>query len=511
MKKKESHEGVPGEEMLCENMLCENTLLQSIGLLEEELIQETEQCRLAWKEKPEAERQQLSWREEKRPDSRESRVEKKQEAKQRRLVWREKQEAGEKGTEKDGKIGIKGKRKWLAAAGFTFALLGGWLLWQAPGLQGGVWPGAGRLHQGQSVSGERPVLQWSEDFPAEQYFAYNGEADEEGSNSFYEEEKGGEQKNDEQKNSDYSFSDAPAYQWERYFSDRREEMEEKGWIPVLKEYPLFDCVARYWEAGSLYSLTFSWHKRGTFEDYKDISITAGFQEIKQIEDCIVVEIDEKGQIVSPSVTVTERDGISVVARGREKGDKTLTFQNQTGWYQIEGCWNNGYEELVDLLDWLWEHPLDFSAFPMEEGDQFEIVARKECPRAFQECLPDFSALGFTEAEAHVTLKNGEPYRFEGHYIGRVPEEVVLAGDYYEAEEWTEVHWCIATEPDVYEKQESIGELEDLTEEAALAQLEENRKLAFWWKGYLITVYINTDKQAAEDAWRVIRRQQEDSP
>ena len=56
-----------------------------------------------------------------------------------------------------------------------------------------------------------------------------------------------------------------------------------------------------------------------------------------------------------------------------------------------------------------------------------------------------------------------------------------------------------------------GSLVYLTEEAALAQLEENRKLAFWWKGYLITVYINTDKQAAEDAWRVIRRQQEDSP
>ena len=38
--------------------------------------------------------------------------------------------------------------------------------------------------------------------------------------------------------------------------------------------------------------------------------------------------------------------------------------------------------------------------------------------------------------------------------------------------------------------------------------EENRKLVFWWNGYLITVYINTDEKAAEDAWRVIRAQQE---
>ena len=84
----------------------------------------------------------------------------------------------------------------------------------------------------------------------------------------------------------------------------------------------------------------------------------------------------------------------------------------------------------------------------------------------------------------------------------------MAGDYYDEEEWTEVHWCITTEPNVYEKEESIGKLEDLTEEATLELLEENRKLVFWWNGYLITVYINADEKAAEDAWRVIRSQQE---
>ena len=130
-----------------------------------------------------------------------------------------------------------------------------------------------------------------------------------------------------------------------------------------------------------------------------------------------------------------------------------------------------------MLDWLWEHPVDFSRFPIEKGDQFEIVTRKEQPKAFVEWLPNFYALGFIEAEAHVVLKNGEPYNLEGHYIGRVAEEVVLAGDYYDEEEWTEVHWCITTEPNVYEKEESIGKLEDLTEEATLELLEENRKFA----------------------------------
>ncbi len=431
-------------------------LCDSIGLLEEELIRETEK---------------------------------------RRLLWKEKQEARPQRTERK-KPGVK----WMAAAGFALVMLGGmWLFWQAPGLKS-FWSERTNSHQEGSDSGERTVQQWSEGFPAERYFAYNEEAKVGSSGQESTEESSTDSLN--------SLSEAQGYRWERDFSGKREEMEENGWIPRLADYPLFSCTARYQEAGSLYSLTFSWHKRGAFEDYKDISITAGFQEIKEIEDCIVVEVDEEGQIVPPLVTVTERDGIPIVARGREKRDKTLTFQNQTGWYQIEGCWNNGYEELADLLDWLWEHPVDFSRFPIEKGDQFEIVTRKEQPKAFLEWLPNFYALGFTEAEAHVVLKNGEPYNLEGHYIGRVAEEVVLAGDYYDEEEWTEVHWCITTEPNVYEKEESIGKLEDLTEEATLELLEENRKLVFWWNGYLITVYINADEKAAEDAWRVIRSQQE---
>ncbi|MCX4317634.1 MAG: hypothetical protein OSJ52_13515, partial [Lachnospiraceae bacterium] len=65
-------------------------LCDSIGLLEEELIRETEK---------------------------------------RRLLWKEKQEARPQRTERK-KPGVK----WMAAAGFALVILGGvWLFWQAPG------------------------------------------------------------------------------------------------------------------------------------------------------------------------------------------------------------------------------------------------------------------------------------------------------------------------------------------------------------------------------------------
>ena len=35
-----------------------------------------------------------------------------------------------------------------------------------------------------------------------------------------------------------------------------------GVIPIIDDYPLFDCMVNYNEDGSINSLIFSWHKRG---------------------------------------------------------------------------------------------------------------------------------------------------------------------------------------------------------------------------------------------------------
>lgn len=108
----------------------------------------------------------------------------------------------------------------------------------------------------------------------------------------------------------------------------------------------------------------SWQRRDLegLENYSDISVMVGYEEIPEIQDCIFVELDENGNIVEPAVTVTERDGVKIIARGNEDRDKTITFQNEYGWYQISASWNDTYEDAVSLLDWFWEHPIDFDDF-----------------------------------------------------------------------------------------------------------------------------------------------------
>ena len=219
--------------------------------------------------------------------------------------------------------------KWVAAvAGLCLVLTGAYMLF----FHGSVWVNRGG----------HGVQQWSVSLAAKDYFKYNGAS------------KG----NDPFDKSDYQ----PPYVTTRFFSDEQEQLEHEGIIPVMENHPLFDCMAHYNEDGSLYSLVFSWQNRDDKESYSDLTITAGYQEVEQITDCVVVEVDENGTVLEPAVTVTERDGIQIIAKGSKNQNKTLTFQNQTGWYQIEASWNDDYDDMVMLLDWLWEHPIDFERF-----------------------------------------------------------------------------------------------------------------------------------------------------
>lgn len=49
----------------------------------------------------------------------------------------------------------------------------------------------------------------------------------------------------------------------------------------------------------------------------------------------------------------KRDGVQIVTTGTQNTDKTINFQNETAWYQITGTWNDSYESVVELLDWVW--------------------------------------------------------------------------------------------------------------------------------------------------------------
>lgn len=354
--------------------------------------------------------------------------------------------------------GRKRLMRWGAAAAcLCFVLLGLWAT----------------LRTGAS---NHPVLIWNDDFQAEDYFKYSRSGTE--SVSFSED-------------ADSQFM-AP-FAETRVFSDQREELEAEEVIPVVNTHPLFDCSAHYNDDGSLYSLELGWHRRDG--DYSDLSITAGYQEVPQITDCIFVEIDENGNIMEPSVTVTERDGVPIVAEGRLNQSKTLTFRNDAGWYRIKGSWNDNYESVAALLDWLWEHPIDFTRFPMDAGDKYDHLYEEgglaDIPETFAAHVPDLAALGYETEAQWLTLKNGEPVYFEGSYRSSdVPS----------------LSWSVNAEPDYEDRQRVVGKLEDLTYDMVAEIRSRDQNIYFTWDGYIVAVYIGS-AGTAEDLWQVIRSAQ----
>lgn len=325
----------------------------------------------------------------------------------------------------------------------------------------------------------RSILHWSQEWAANDYFLYCNTT------------------TDGVSTSNSLDSSAIPYAEERDFSDWRELLEADEVVPMIDSHPLFNCIVHYNDDGSVFSVNISWHRRGEKTDYSDLSIIAGYQVVEQIEDCISIEVDAKGNIVEPHITVTERDGVQIIAEGRENQGKTITFQNERGWYQISGSFNDSYESVVELLDWFWEHPLDFSRFPMESGNNYESATLAEYPEAFSRYLPDFAGFGFVEAQALLILKNGEPVTFEGHYVAHVDEDVVKAGNYYNAGGHTTMHWCFKTEPDFYDVQRCIGELSELTEQIVTEELSKESSVAFMWDENCVIIFPDDPVEAWE--------------
>lgn len=334
-------------------------------------------------------------------------------------------------------------------------------------------------------SQKNTLQKWNNKYKAEDYFKFCGIEDQEGFLSA----------------GSFDVSAIP-YDEVRFFSDMRKNLEESGAIPVIETHPQFTLTAYYNKDGSLYCVELLWGRRsidGT-KEYSDLKVIAGYDEVQVINDCIVIEMDEKGDIIEPAVTVTEREGVQIVARGRENTEKTLTFRNENGWYQVSGSWNDSYEPVAELLDWFWENPLDFELFSMADGDNYTYTSLSETMNAFGEYLPDFASFGFVEEGTIVILKNGIPVQFEGHYVAHADEELVKKQAYYNIEGHTKMHWCIYAEPDVYDLAGCLGDISTLNREKIAHILEnEDNKVKFMQDDLLIIVYPDN----ADEVWALI--------
>ena len=92
-----------------------------------------------------------------------------------------------------------------------------------------------------------------------------------------------------------------------------------------------------------------------------------------------------------------------------------------------------------------------------------------------------------------------PYTFEGHYYTGVTPEQVEDGSYFEMDGWTEIHWCIDTQPDYYDLQSCMGDISELEQEQVINALSEGGKFSFLKNGVFIKVYC---KNAAE-VWNAV--------
>lgn len=359
--------------------------------------------------------------------------------------------------------------KWAAIAACICLVLGG--------------IGAGALLMGR----DHPVQQWTASFKAEDYFKYNKK----------------------------QIGDRVACQWvgpdpytyTRDFSGQREALEAEGAIPLMKDHPEFTCEVHYNKDKSVYNVEWIWSARDEEQDiYSDLEIMAAPEEIT--EPSVYAEqydysLDDEGNIVDTHATVTERDGIRITANGGTAGNKALTFQNSTGWYQVSGSWGDSVEDVKKLLDWVWEHPVDFERFPMEEGDDYEYFSfnldepeeeagkapekEPQIPREFLAYIPDFEALGYHTAAIDYTLKNGEAFAFYGTY---------------EAKDRPQLSWSIETEPDYYSKEGILGSLQSISRKRLEQAVREEESLLLSWDGYCIQIFISSDGKP-EDVWRVI--------
>ncbi len=274
--------------------------------------------------------------------------------------------------------------------------------------------------------------------------------------------------------------------------DERENLEAEGVLPAMPDRPEHLFWADYHSDGSLYKVVFYWGRRAG-DEYSDLRMTASPKELHEISDVITVRVDENGNPLSADVTVTERNGVRIVAEGGEQEEKTLTWQTDDGWYQIGGSWNDSYEDMVALLDWFWAHPLRLDRFASPPEGTIFHVSRLEQPDAFREQIPDFSALGYTAEDERVYLWQREdesvPVGFEGVYTRggtRIRWTADVAAD---ADAW---HAC-------------LGSPDEATEEKVCEAISESGSFnLFLFVDEPCMSTLTVEQGTAADAWEIVQ-------
>ena len=281
--------------------------------------------------------------------------------------------------EKDAKtIKVRRMRIWLSAAAAVFCLM----------VAGGVFYITHRPTY-------RDMQQWSTSMTAKDYFA----------NSVFGDNK--------TTNANASLVIGPCAVCVS-FNNQRENLEADGVLPVISKRPYNSFLEFYNGDGSLYKLTFRW------DDYtgtKQLELTVAPRELHETKDLILIAVDNNGRPLKKQITVTERDGIKIFAEGQENDYKAVIWQTAQGWYQITGTPKNTYEDVISLLDWFWEHPIDLDRFAVPNEGSFIYTDGSQRPGEYAEILSAIEALGYASQNEQVNYfefdEKARPVYFNG--------------------------------------------------------------------------------------------------
>ncbi len=287
-------------------------------------------------------------------------------------------------------------------------------------------------------------------------------------------------------------------------NDRRAEFEAEGIIPTIADHPEQSFSVSYNGDGSLYKVVFTWMRRGDgIAEYSDLTLIAAPKELHEITDVILVRVDDDGNNLPPYVTETIRDGVRILAEGAEDENKTLTWQTNKGWYQIQGSFMDGYEVMVELLDWFWEHPLDIDRFSAPPEGSVIYSTRVEYPDAFSDVIPDFATLGYTAESEKVNLgvhsDTGMPAYQREQSGNTTPiwfEGVYTRGD-------TRIRWTADTGADADDWDECIGRVREITEEKLNDVLSQKDHVNIFFNMPCM-VTLTVESGTAADAWEIIQ-------
>ena len=294
------------------------------------------------------------------------------------------------------------------------------------------------------------------------------------------------------------------YGGDRTFTHQRQQLAQEHAMPVLGEEYLPNCWAFYGEDGGLDVVTFRWDWAQVM-DWGEISdrLIVNAAPAENADGWQDGHFLPSGAFeISRNARVTERDGVEILCAGREDEEKCIRFYDGAGWYQIYGGGHIPYVDMVRVLDFYLENPLDFARFQKDKGGEESYARLAEYPQAFEGYYPTDQLTRLCPAlsyDPEIWLVDGQPHRLTCDY-DICPDDTVVRW-------WSVYDERYAWHLDPWERASHAGDLDSLTKEDIEKYMKSSimrnqHELVFSWDGYQISALLTTGA-TVDQVWELL--------